>query len=149
MIPQRPEIARLSQNFIPKIYPSVLHFAKQLKIEIFLALMKIHQGSEIEPKNFIFTPKKFICTSGPFLKFVSFWKMIQKFSRIALNHIHKLKIHSFTVIQKLKIQNFYIQQRNGPKVVNTWAIKDFWAIFCKFESKSILYNFGHSVFTIK
>ena len=72
MIPQRPEIARLSQNFIPKIYPSVLHFAKQLKIEIFLALMKIHQGSEIEPKNFIFTPKKFICTSGPFLKFVSF-----------------------------------------------------------------------------
>ena len=66
MIPQRPEIARLSQNFIPKIYPSVLHFAKQLKIEIFLALMKIHQGSKLNQKILSLHQKNLFAHQGLF-----------------------------------------------------------------------------------
>ena len=68
---------KIVPNFIPKvykIYPSVLHFAKQLKIEIFLALMKIHQGSDMNQKFLFLHQKNLFARQGLFWNLFLFEK---------------------------------------------------------------------------
>ena len=63
VIPQWPEHCKKVPNFKPNPILSIALCQKLLIFsKFFLALLKIHQGSE----NQNYLPKKIICTTGPF-----------------------------------------------------------------------------------